>query len=221
MNDRIRVPRTSRRAWITGTLTALAVPILLGGRATAGLTIEFHPANVSAAAGSAGNIFDVLLVSDNSTPAGTNLSSFSVTFSAPAASGIDFTSANTTTGQPYVFAGDNSGGFTFTPGPSSGIISDSALDLNAPIAASTTYGLGEVFFSVAPDARLATSFVGITGSLTGGPPNFDNVPFTRMNGLITVTPAAVPEPSTAVMTALGLAGVLASASWWGAEAEGN
>jgi hypothetical protein len=210
MIDRVRVPRSSRRAWITGTLAALAIPWLLGGRAMAGLTIEVQPANTNAVAGSSNNVLDLLLISDSTTPPGASLASFNVVLSAPSGSGINFTGADTMTGYPYVFAGDVSGGFTFTPGANSAGLFDYANDLDAPIVPSTTYGLGEIFFSVDPGATpgmYPATISTLTTSLTGGPPDFFNLPYGTTNGQITVVAASVPEPSTAVMTILGLAAV--------------
>ena len=211
MIERIRPFRTTRVARLCGLISAVALTLLTGGRAMAQPTIELVPANVNAAAGSANNVLDVYLVSDTAT----TLSGFEVTISAPSGSGIDFTGGDTNSGEPYVFAG-NSVGFAFAnltdpvtmnPIPDTADISDFASNLAQPIAANTTYGLGEIFFSVnggATPGMYPISFLSST-SLTGG--DLSNLTFVTSSGQITVTPAAVPEPSTWLL--LGIGGVLA------------
>ncbi len=203
MIERVRISRPSRWARPSVIMAALALSSVLTGRASADFTIEIA-ANTNAVAGSANNAIDVFLVSDTAT----TLSGFEVTLMAPSGSGINFTGGDTNTGQPYVFSG-NSVGFAFLnpSGPNTADISDFASNLNQSIAANTIYGLGEIFFSVdsgATPGMYPLSYLSST-SLTGGPPDYFNLPFATTSGQITVTPASVPEPAPLVMMGIGIA----------------
>ncbi len=221
MIDRILCHAPPPRARMTTLLAAIGLSLILGDRAMAGLTIEIEPANVNATLGTSNNVLNVLLVSDASTPAD-ELSSYYVAISAPSGSGITFTGADTSTGQAYIFDSDNSGQFTYlpdTPDPNSAAITDYAADLDLTISPNTTYGLGEIFFSVDPGAQPGVDPVSFSAgsSLTGGPDTgpdgFDNLTdVAYVGGQITVlapapppSPAATPEPSTLVLMGIGLA----------------
>ncbi len=218
MIDRVQVSgvsRGSRRARLCGLISAMACSLLTGGRAMADFTISIVPTNSVAVAGSTNNVFDVFLTSTTDT----TIAGFEVTISAPNGSGIAFTGGDTNTGQPYVFAG-NSVGFAFAnltdpvtskPITDTADISDFATNLAQPIAANVTYGLGEIYFSVASGATpgmYPLTYLSSTG-LTGGPPNYYTINPTTIGAQITVTPAtvAVPEPSTLLL--MGIGGVVA------------
>lgn len=207
MIERIRRPR---RARLSAALAALALTLLLSTGARAGLVIKLQPASTTAAAGSSNNVLEVVLINDSSDSL--TLSAFNVTLSVPAGAGVTFTGGDASTSLPYVFAG-NSVGFLFVnpSGANTADVSDLADDTMQLIPGNSTLGLGRIFFSVdavaVPDVY--TVSIEPATSLTGGGPNFDPLPFTSEGAEITVTVAAVPEPSTLALsaTAIALAGV--------------
>jgi hypothetical protein len=170
--------------------------------ARAAVFLSVQPA--TAAAGSSGNAFDVDLI--NSGPANLTVGGFSFGI-ATANSNISFTDANTSTTDPYIFAGNSLFGPDLS-GPTSGQ-SLSASDfyaipgLGVTLGAGTTVGLGHVLFDVSPSATAGIFPVGFDvfpmTSLSDPSGNNINVD-SLVSGEITITGGmAVPEPSSLLL----------------------
>jgi len=165
--------------------------------------------SVTATAGSSANGIDVEL--SNLDPLAVTIGGFSFGISI-ANLDISFTGANTSTAAAYIFGTDSVFGPILT-GPTSGqslatadlfIIPFSGVTLDS----GTTVGLGHVLFDVSPNAASGSFPVDLalfpTTSLSDESGN--DVPIdTLSNGLITIKPEAVPEPSSLSMFLSGVA----------------
>lgn len=189
-------------------LAALVLVLAFAPPARADLNYTLQ--SVTAAAGSSGNAFDIMLTN---TGAPVTISGF--TFGISASSGvITLTSATTGTVSPYIFSGHSALGPVIDDGPGQSMTGG---DVYAPsgsgtsIGTNTTLGLAHVFFSVAAGASgtVDVTFTPLRSNTLAGPsPSSPNLPITSLTGgRITITPAAVPEPSVAALAALGLLGV--------------
>lgn len=180
----------------------------------AGLVVSTTP--VAANPGDAG-FFEILLTND-SAPDRT-LAAFSLDLEVGA--GVLVTSVDeATTSAPYVFGADGSGQLTFDPLPASAVsISDLdfSLDGFVTIGAGDTVGLARVGYQIAanaPAGPVSISFVKgpVTLILSAAGPAYPDTIVTTNPGTIDVNPGTgtVPEPSTALMVALGGLGLAAS-----------
>jgi hypothetical protein len=183
---------------------AMAIVFGLGASCRAGLVIEAP--NLNVAPGSAGS-FDILITSTGGT---FNVASDTVELSLTGLSGVTFTNVSIATVTPYIYGADSAttGGSTFTfstfPGTQVEVF-DFLLSLGAiTIGPGSQFGLVNVQYSVAPGAT-----PGASGTLTFGPDTSladatgGLVGFTAQDGSITIATTSIPEPSTAVLLAIG------------------
>jgi len=192
----------------TGLAAAVAAAFFCPASANASLIEMVQSA--TAAPGSSGNAFDVLLT--NTGPSAITVGGFSFGISIANPS-ISFRDANTSTSAPYVFDGMSLFGPDLT-GPTSGqslVTSDVFL---VPFAGSTlgagvTVGLGHVLFDVAPGAAPGVFPVTLAGFPTTSLADATGANLaiqTLSAGQITITgAAAVPEPRTLATLFCGLA----------------
>lgn len=194
----------------TGRLASLLVLagfMLAAPRSHAALIFSVQPTG-SYSAGSTGNILDIVLT--NTDGSAVTISGFSFGITSPTPN-ISFTAVSTSTNPAYVFAGNSLFGpdisVSSLPGQSL-----SAQDLHdtdfATVASGATVGLGHVTFDIAPGTAagpILLSFVANESSLADGTsPSPSSLAFQLTNGTINVTEAAIPEPATVALTALGL-----------------
>ncbi len=200
-------PRFSRPALAV----AAAVLLLAAARpARAGIVVSVQ--DVTAQAGSTGNTLEVDV--SNTGSLSVDISAFSFEISVASGSGVTFTGASDNTSlQTYVFSGNSLFGPIITkPGTTPGTTldaSDIATTGSTSLAGGETLGLGLGSFDVTGSTPTGPVTVTLTGypstSLTAS--NTSNIPIdTLNNGTITITPSAVPEPSSLVSAALGLLG---------------
>jgi hypothetical protein len=206
---------TSRRGLASLVLVAAAA-LVPAHRCTAGLVLSVQ--NVRASAGSSGS-FDMIITNNTATGGASYLvASDVVKVGLTGTTGVQFSGVSISTAMPYIFpvSGTTQGGgplSTSTFPGTSFTASDSDFETTAPyarmISAGQTYGLAHILYSVAAGAVGSAGSISIDPALSGlSDPNFTAVAFTVTNGSFTVTGAAVPEPSTMLMTAAGA--VLAS-----------
>jgi hypothetical protein len=190
----------------------LALVIVLGIDASchAGLVVEAP--NITAAPGSSGS-FDLIITSTGGSFA---VASDTVELSLTGLSNVSFTNVSINTTAPYIYGANSAttGGSTFTfstfPGTQFETF-DFLLTLGAQtINPGDVFGLVDVQYSVAANAT-----PGASGTLAFGPDTSladasgNNVVFTAQNGSITISSStAIPEPSTAILLAVGCATVL-------------
>ena len=189
---------------------AFAVALGIDASCQAGLVIEAP--NITVAPGSAGS-FDVLITS---TGGSFDVASDTVELSLTGLSGVSFTNVSIATVTPYIYGAlsATTAGSTFTfstfPGTQFEVF-DFILTLGAvTIGPGDVFGLVNVQYSVAANAT-----PGASGTLTFGPDTSladaagGNVDFTAQNGSITISSSsAVPEPSGAILLAVGCATVM-------------
>jgi MYXO-CTERM domain-containing protein len=212
----VHSPGLSRRPWLCGPLVALAC-LLTDASAPAALIVQVQPASLTAAAGSTGNVLEVVLVNNTGAPTGPfDLAAFNVTLETPAEAGIAFTGADTGTAEPYLLTG-NSFGFQFTnpSGPGTGDVSDIANNLDQVIPPASTFGLGRFFFDVDASSPGGTFTVTVGSATSLTDPSFLPLAFTATGGQVVVAagPGAVPEPSTLAMGVVGLLLAGGAARW--------
>jgi hypothetical protein len=210
-------------AWRTLTaLLALTCVLATPGTLQADIILDLSP---SSAASSGTGEFDVLLTNTGLTSQGVAAFSFGLTTSS--SSGVNFTSAGYTSSSGgssppiYIFTG-NSFDQTFSAPLSIGSLSGGTLPASSivaddgtadgsavNVASGSTVLLGSVTYTVAsgtPAGPVTVSFDSTATSLTDG--NFNSISFTANPGTITVTAAAVPEPSTFALCAIAAFGFL-------------
>jgi hypothetical protein len=191
-----------------GSLCVAAVAIAFLGAVPAHATLLFSVGSVSAAAGTSG-AFDVTL--QNTGVLAVNIAAFSFGLSV-GTTDITFTGVNTSTASTYIFNGNSLFGplISTTPPPTGQIVLASDVTANAldfSLASGATVGIGHVLFDLSLAAALGPQTVTLavfpTTSLSDS--LGANVAFTGSNGILTITaPAATPEPSTFLLTLLGL-----------------
>lgn len=181
-----------------------------------GLDLSIAP-GTSASAGSTGNAFDVLLTNTGTSAVTLAGFSFGIT---TADTDITFTNADTSTGAPYVFAGDSFddiNGFTLytnsLPGQTVEASDVSNSGAGESIAGGATVALASILFDVAPGATpgmFAVTFEDFP-TTSFSDPNGTNLDFTAESGTITITSntAPVPEPATGILIICALAFVFA------------
>jgi hypothetical protein len=177
--------------------------------AHATLIISVEP--VTAAPGTTGGTFDVLLTDSGS--AGVSVAGFifQIQSSNPA---ITFTGTFTSTATAnYIFSGNSLFGPEIDTQTSPSLISqDLAASGSTILNSGDVVGLGQVFFNVSPTAAPGPVTISFTGGAAGNDlsdPTGNNIPVTTFtSGTINVT--STPEPSSVLMM---LAGVGALAAW--------
>jgi PEP-CTERM motif len=177
--------------------------------ADATLIISVEP--VTAAPGTTGGTFDVLLTDSGSAGVSVAGFSFEIQSSNPA---ITFTGAFTSTATAtYIFNGNSLFGPEIdTQTTPSLIAQDLAASGSTILNSGDVVGLGQVFFNVSPTATPGPVTVSFTGGLAGNDlsdPAGANIPInTFTSGTINIT--STPEPSSLLML---LAGTAALAAW--------
>ena len=191
---------------------ALAALLLFSAPAHADFIFSLEP-GITAAAGSTGNFFDVLLT--NTGGSAVTVGSFSFGITTPDTD-IIFTNADTSTTTPYVFTGDSfddNNGFTLytnsLPGQTVEASDASNSTLGDSVGAGATVGVGRIMFDIANGATpgpFAVTFEGSpTTSLSDN--NGNNLDFTATPGTIVITSStAVPEPAQGGLMICALAG---------------
>jgi hypothetical protein len=202
-----------RRGHLRGVLvlaTVVAAALGVGAPCRADLVIEAP--NLTVTPGSTGS-FDVLIASTGGT---FSVAADDIELDLSGLSSVSFTGISINTVTPYIY-GTNSAslnGSTFIINVSSNDVE--AFDFLFPTGAQTidttppnnVFGLLNVQYTVASNAAAGTS-----GTLSIGPDtslsdaNGNNVLFTPQSGSITIAGATIPEPSSVLMLAIGLAGV--------------
>jgi len=189
---------------------ALAIALGIDASCQAGLVIEAP--NITGAPGSSGS-FDVLITS---TGGSFDVASDTVELSLTGLSGVSFTGVSIATTTPYIYGAlsATTAGSTFTfstfPGTQFEVfdflLSTGAVTINT----GDVFGLVNVQYSVAANAT-----PGASGTLVFGPDTSLadatglNVDFTAPNGSITISSSAVvPEPSSAILLAVGCVTVM-------------
>jgi hypothetical protein len=179
--------------------------------ASAGVVYSIVPIGPAPAAGSNGDVLEVLLSNTGVSAISVAAFNFGVTTTD---TDVTFVSADTaTTSQPYIFFGNsfdvqNSLPLNTTSGPSL-LGSDLTADFitNVSLAGGQSLALGRVLYNVALNAALGPFIVDFT---TGA---FDNklsqadltdVPINTLQGATITIGAAVPEPATLLLIPAGL-----------------
>jgi PEP-CTERM motif len=172
----------------------------------------FTVQSVSATAGSMNDTLQISLMN-------TGLSAVTIggfAFEISSGSGVTFTAVDISTTLRYIFAGDSGFGPDISnqppnlPGNTLAALDFSASGLGFSLAAGSSVGLGDVHFNVSPTASgpVAISFLGYpdTNLSDAAGNNISLTGSTLTGGTITVTPSAVPEPSSLVLLATALIG---------------
>jgi hypothetical protein len=199
----------SVRHFVRACIALLALGLPAAAVADIDITVSMTPSSQDVVPGGSGYVLDFSMT----TTSAIDLGGFNVMVTVPSASGITFTGGDSSVAN-YVLAGNSFGPFFSNPiGPNSGNITDFPVNPmslpDQPLAAGT-YGLGEMFFSVASNAPggsvnvtldPATSFTqGVSpfGFYTYAPTAGSTI------GTINVV-SSVPEPSSALVVAVYVA----------------
>jgi hypothetical protein len=190
--------------------TFMALALLLFGAvpARAG-TLDIVVTNTTAAPGTAGQ-FEVDLVNNSSSAV--TIAGFSVDVFLADITNVSFTAIDTATNAPYIFSITGSLGFVPALLPQEASGNDLATLGGQVVNPGDTWGLAHVRYLVDPAAPLGTVIpvaLEVTPVVSGfgtslSDPTGGAVPFTTVDGTITVG-TAVPEPAS--FTMLALAGV--------------
>jgi hypothetical protein len=176
----------------------------------------FNVQSVAAAAGSTGDTLQVTLT--NAGASAVTVGGFA--FEIVAGNGVTFTSVDISTTPTYIFAGHSADGPDISNQPpnvnlpGSMLYAEDNYDINfngVSLAAGATVGLGDVHFNVTASTPgpVSITLMGFPATnisdalynditMQGGGATFNS-------GSVTVTPGAVPEPSSLAMTGLALA----------------
>jgi hypothetical protein len=178
--------------------------------ASAGVVYSIVPIGPPPAAGSNGDVLEVLL--SNSGPSGILLSTFSFGVTTTDTD-VTFVSADTaTTSQPYIFLGNsfdvqNSIPLNLTSGASLVGSDITASFLNMSVGAGQTLALGRVLYNVSPTAVLGPFTVAFTtqpGDNSLSQADGTNVPINTLQSATITIGAATPEPATLLLIPAGL-----------------
>jgi hypothetical protein len=193
--------------YLRRSLTACALVLALAPATTAPaaiITLTMSPSSQDVVPGGSGYVLDFTMT----TSSAIDLGGFNTTVTVPTASGISFTGGDSSVAN-YVFAGNSLGLLFSNPsGSNTADITDDPVTPNQHLDAGT-YGLGEIYFSVAADAPAGSVIVTLDAatSFTQGVPPYATYEYTPAGGssLGTINVAGVPEPSTLVSGLLALA----------------
>lgn len=200
---RNRFPEIRRSSWLALAMGLLA--LAAGSPARADLIVRVQ--SVTAAIGSAGNGFEVIL--ENTGPDAVSLNGFS--FGLEVGPELELLGATTATTAPYIFAGHSLFGPNITLTTGASLLASDAYD-NIPgsisLASGATVGLGWVEFGILTDTPgdysvTLTAFPDTSLSLDGA-----DVPISLLaDGTITLV---TPEPGSLALalSALGLGVVI-------------
>lgn len=207
------------------TLALLGVALVQAGPARAAVIYSIA-APGSVAAGSTGNILEIVLTNSLGSP---DISVAGFTFGIESSDpGVTFTSADFFTTDTYIFDGnsffggmlDNGPGTSMTGGDLSG---DGSGTTVTGTAGGNVFGLARVLFDVDPSVTGSIIFSFI--SAPGNEPNSLSKPATstpplaitidQLNGATTLvtTTAAIPEPSTTVLAGAALLAAAGGGAW--------
>lgn len=184
-------------------LLASMVAIGVSTTASAAIVVSMTPSSQNVAPGGTG--FELAFSIDTTSMGAIDLSGFNLTITVPDASGITFTGGDSNVAD-YVFAGDSAGLLFLDPviaGTNGADISDFpgvALSTNL---VGGVYGLGRVFFDVAPSAPLGTTNITLDVATSFTDNAFSNIDFTPVGGTTIGTITAVPEPTSLVFLFIG------------------
>jgi hypothetical protein len=197
--------------------TSLAVSTVLiagGQRVDAAIVFTLSPSAATIDAGTTGNYFDIFVQRTGGVPT-TAINSYRVTLDLPVGTGVDFTSVTETgTGTaPYPFPGGA------PPAPVETTTTEHSVTFSdagafTMFGSGQIYQLGRLFFDVdlfAPGGTFQVAFdqAPVTGTYVsndGLPQNFEAATFNPTS--ISITPAAVPEPSSlALLACCGVGGL--------------
>jgi hypothetical protein len=165
--------------------------------------------DVVAAPGSTGS-FDVTLQNPSTSTQDVTVGGFNIDIRLADTSKVTFTGIDAMTTVPYVFT--TSGSFGFLGSVLGGGIEVTGNDLALPPANGVTLtpgemlGLAHVSYQVAANAApgvVPVPLVHLGSGTTLADENGVSIDFGTMNGTITIAGAAVPEPGSLVMLALG------------------
>jgi hypothetical protein len=206
--DRVRRRGRCGFGRILGVLvTALLLLAASTARAAAMITIVIP--DVIAAPGSTGS-FDVTLQNPSTSTQDVTVGGFNIDIRLADTSRVMFTGIDAMTTVPYIFT--SSGSFGFLGSVLGGGIEVTGNDLASPpangvtITPGQTLGLAHVSYLVAADAApgvVSVPLVDLGSGTTLADQNGGSIDFGTINGTITIPGAAVPEPGSLVMLALG------------------
>ena len=185
--------------------------------AAASIVVSVSPATTTVAPGSTGDSFEVTLT--NTGTASFALIEFRFDLMTSPSTSITFTSATTSTTDPYIFAGSSALGPNIGVEPEAGSIDVSditTLASGTTVGAGDTVGLAHVVFNVSPTATAGDVAVHFEAfPFTGfDDPNGNNLAFDSLTGGTiaiqnSTSPGSVPEPSaTLVWAGIGTLGLI-------------
>ncbi len=191
----------SVRHFVRACVALLALGLPAAALANGDITVSMTPSSQDVVPGGSGYVLDFSMT----TTSAIDLGGFNVTVTVPSASGITFTGGDASV-MNYVFTGNLSGLFQFSnpTGANSGNIADLPNTIDQPLAPGT-YGLGEMFFSVASNAPGGSVSVTLdpATSFTQGVPPYGPYTYAPTGGstigTINTVVSSVPEPSSALL----------------------
>ena len=189
-------------------LTCIAVlAIAMPTTAMAGtLTLSIVPVSQNVVRGGSGYVVDFTLTTTDSV----GLSGFNISLKTDPLAGVSFTGGDASVTN-YVFAGNSIGLLFTTPdGANTADINDSPDNPPVTIVGPGIYGLGEIFFSIAGNAPLGIINVTLDSSTSFTDRNGSPITFVPDTNTTIGTVTVVPEPSSLVMGAIGIATGLVS-----------
>lgn len=196
---------SARRSWNRPLATALLVGLFGASPARAGFSITIE--NSASKPGSTG-VFEVLMTNTGTQAA--QVGGFGMELSMSSSSGVHFTNVSPSTlDAKYIFAGQSASTFDFYYNNASRtdmIFSDyaAALPGYTTVNAGMTLDLGRITYSVDAGATAPTvAVLVLAGGTSVTDPNLGLYAYTSGTGTITLTPSAVPEPSSAVLLGVG------------------
>jgi hypothetical protein len=193
-------------------LTCAAVfALALPASAMAGtLTLTMTPSSQPVTQGELGYVLGFFLTTTGSV----DLSGFNVTVTTDPSSGISFTGYASVAG--YIFAPGNSSGLGFSnpTGPNTADINDLTIAAYQTVTAGT-YGLGEIYFSVASDAPIGSLNITLDSATSFTDNNTNPLDYSpgsnvTIGTVVVGASSVVPEPSSLLMSAIGIATGLVS-----------
>ena len=192
-------------------LLLIAAAAILTGSASASVVFSVAPISTQVHPGDIGDNFEVLLTNNSGADISVAGFSFGVTTTN---TDITFQSADTSTADQYIFAGDsldviNVIPLSFSPPGQSLVGRDVTKDGNgATVANRQTVGLGRIFFNVSPAAPLVPFAIDFStspgdNSLSGAGISAISFSFASGGQTVTITPST-PEPATLLLVPAGL-----------------